>query len=65
MVEVKVFLCLTMNYAMETYRWNGGIAPRIFNLGTRWRGVVTFTLRPLYPRCKSPWYPLGRRLRGP
>jgi len=29
---------------------NGGIAPHILNLGTRWRRVVSFTLRPLYPR---------------
>jgi len=25
---------------------------------------VTFTLRPLYPQRKSPWYPLGRGLSG-
>jgi hypothetical protein len=28
-------------------------------------GVVSFTLRPLYPQGKSPWYPLDRRLGGP
>jgi hypothetical protein len=27
--------------------------------------VVSFTLRPLYPRGNSPWYPLDRRLGGP
>jgi len=27
--------------------------------------VVSFILRPLYPRDKSPLYPLGRRLGGP
>jgi hypothetical protein len=43
----------------------GGIAPRILDLGTRWRWVVSFTPRPLYPRGKSPWYPLDRRLGGP
>jgi hypothetical protein len=32
----------------------------ILDLGTRWRWVVSFILRPLYPR-----YPLGRRLGGP
>jgi len=31
---------------------NGGIAPRIFYLGTGWRLVVSFTLRSLYPRGK-------------
>jgi hypothetical protein len=43
---------------------NGGIAPRI-NLGTRWRWVVSLTPLPLYPRGKSSWYPLDRRLGGP
>jgi hypothetical protein len=32
---------------------------------TRWRWVVSFTRRPLYPQGKSPWYPLDRRLGGP
>jgi len=27
-------------------------------------GAVSFMLRPLYPRGKSPWYPLDRRLGG-
>jgi hypothetical protein len=40
------------------------IAPRILNLGTRWRYVVSFTSRPLYPRGKSPKYPQVRRLGG-
>jgi len=42
-----------------------GIAPRILDLGTRWRWVVSFTPRPLYSQGKSPWYPLGRKLGGP
>jgi hypothetical protein len=37
----------------------------IRNLGARWRGVVTFTHRPLNPQGKSPRYPLDRRLGGP
>jgi len=37
---------------MKIWR-SGGIAPRILNLGNRWRWVVSFTLRPLYPRGKS------------
>jgi hypothetical protein len=36
----------------------------IFDHGTRWRWVVTFTPRPLYLRAKSPQYPLDRRLGG-
>ena len=38
-----------LNYAMQAH-WNRGIAPLILNLGTRWRRVVNFTPRPLYPR---------------
>jgi hypothetical protein len=37
----------------------------ILDLGTRWRWVVNFTTRPLYPRWNSPRYPLDRRLGGP
>jgi hypothetical protein len=36
-----------------------------FDLGTRWRWVVSFTPRPLYTKGKSPLYPLDRRLCGP
>jgi hypothetical protein len=35
-----------------------------FDLGTRWRRVVSFTFRPLYPQGKRPWYSLERRLGG-
>jgi hypothetical protein len=44
---------------------SGGIAPRILDIGTRWRWVVSFTLRPLYPQEKIPWYSLDRSLDGP
>jgi hypothetical protein len=33
---------------------SGGIAPRILDLGTRWKWVVSFTPRPLYPRERAP-----------
>jgi hypothetical protein len=58
-------LCLTKHHPMKTYWGSGGIAPRILDLGTRWRWVVSFTPRPLYSQWKSPRYPLGRRLGGP
>jgi hypothetical protein len=45
--------------------WSGCIDPHFLDLGTSWRLVVNFTPRPLYPRGKSPRYPLDRRLRGP
>jgi hypothetical protein len=35
-----------------------------FELGTKWRWGVIFTLQPLYVQGKSPWYPLDRRLDG-
>jgi hypothetical protein len=50
---------------MKAYWGSGGIAPRFFDLGTRWRLVVSFTPRPLYPQGKSPWYPLDKRLGEP
>jgi hypothetical protein len=50
---------------MKAYWGSGNIAPRIPNLDTRMRGVVSFTPQPLYPQGKSPWYPLDRRLGGP
>jgi len=31
----------------------------------RWRWVVSFTLRPLYSRRKSPRCPLDKKLGGP
>jgi hypothetical protein len=49
---------------MEACWGSGGISPRIFDLGTRWRWLVSFTPRPLYPWGKSLLYPLDRRLGG-
>jgi hypothetical protein len=64
-VKVKLSLCLTKHHAMKAYWGSAGIAPRILDLGSRWRWVVNFTPLPLYPQGKSPWYPLDRRLGGP
>jgi hypothetical protein len=44
---------------------SGGTAPHILNLVIRWRWVVSFIHRPLYPRGKKRRYPLHRRLCGP
>jgi len=44
---------------MKAYRGTEGIAPRILELGTRWRWVVTITPRPPYPRGKSCRLPIG------
>jgi hypothetical protein len=50
---------------MKVYWGSGGITPRILDLGTRWRWMVSFTPRPLYPPGNSPWYPFDIRLGGP
>jgi hypothetical protein len=50
---------------MKTYWGSGHIAPYIFDLDTRWRWVVSFTPRLLYPQGKNPWCPLDSRLGGP
>jgi hypothetical protein len=49
---------------MKAY-WSGCIDPYFLDLSTSWTWVVNFTPRPLYPRGKSPRYPLDRRLGGP
>jgi hypothetical protein len=51
---------------MRTYWGNGGTAPRILNIGTREKWVVSFTLQTLYVLgIISSRYPLGVRLGGP
>jgi hypothetical protein len=54
--------CPVLNWApgCEVAWGSGGIAPRILNLGTRWRWVVIFTPRLLIPR-----YSLDRGVGGP
>jgi len=64
-LHTKLSLCLTNHHAMKMYWGSGGVAPRILNLGTRWRQKVSFTLQPLCPRGKSHRYHFVRRLCGP
>jgi len=45
----------TEHHAMKTYWGSRGIALHILYLGTRWRWVVCFIPRPLYPHGKSQW----------
>jgi hypothetical protein len=63
LVKVKekgkvVPVLLAEHHVMKAYCGNGGIAPRILDLGTRWRRVVSFTSRALYPR-EEPLVPIG------
>jgi hypothetical protein len=51
---------------MKAHWWTGGIyIHAFFDIGTRWRWVVSLMFRPLYPQGKSCWYPVDRRLGGP
>jgi hypothetical protein len=47
-----------VSLCLSTSPWrvwgSGSKAPRIFNLGTRWRWVFSFTLQPFHPRVKGP-----------
>jgi hypothetical protein len=62
-IQFAAFSCSFLHH--EGVLENGCIDPRIPDLGTSWRWVVSFIPRPLYPRGKSPRYPLDRRLGGP
>jgi len=46
---ILILGALTKHQAMKAYCVSGGTVPRILDLGTRWRWVVSFTFRPLYP----------------
>jgi hypothetical protein len=39
---------------MEAYWERGGIAPRILDLGTKWKWMASFTPRPLHPQGNTP-----------
>jgi hypothetical protein len=41
------------------------MTPLFLKLGTRWKKVINFTSRQHYPRGKSPYYLLYKRLVGP
>jgi hypothetical protein len=43
---------------------SGYIAPSLLDLGTSWRGVVSFMPMLRFPRGKSPRYPLDRKWGG-
>jgi hypothetical protein len=52
-LKVKLSLCLIKHHAMKTYWGSRGIAPRILDLGTRWRWSAS---RPgcFIPRKRAP-----------
>jgi hypothetical protein len=64
--QVKFSPFLTHSALRHEGVWGSGcIDPHFLDLGTSWRWVVSLTPQPLYPRGKSPRYPLDRRLGGP
>jgi hypothetical protein len=58
-IGIVVSVLLTEHHAMKPYWGSGGIAPRILDLGTRWRRVVSFTPLPPYLQGKSPLVSIG------
>jgi hypothetical protein len=61
--KVKVNLSLCFNWAprhkgvLGEWRYS----PHAFLIpGIRWRRLISFKPRPLYPQEKNPWYPLNR-----
>jgi hypothetical protein len=50
-----LFFFSVEHHAMKAY-WGGGggIAPRVLDLGTKWRWAVSFTHLSLYPRERAP-----------
>jgi hypothetical protein len=72
-INIQMVTHYTINYGkikvvpvlINHYAWWGCTDPRILNLGASLKWVVSSTPRQLYPRVKSPRYPLDRRLRGP
>jgi hypothetical protein len=52
--RVKLSLRFTWAPLLEGVFGSGGIEPRILDLGTRLRWVVSFTSRPLYPWDRAP-----------
>jgi hypothetical protein len=48
----KLSCNLTKHHTMKMYWESGGVAPPICNIGTTWKGVVSFTIRSLQPPGK-------------
>jgi hypothetical protein len=59
--KAKLSLCFNWSPRYEGVLGCGGMAPRILDLCSRWRWVVSFTTRPLYPQGKCRRHPLDRR----
>jgi hypothetical protein len=59
-VKVNLSLCLTRHQARKVYWENGSTTPCILDLDTKWRWVLSFTPRPLYPQGKNALYSFNK-----
>jgi hypothetical protein len=62
--KVKFVPVLNEAPRREDVMWRRDIAPRILDVGTRWRLVVSFMTRQLYPRGKNTRFSLDRSVGG-
>jgi hypothetical protein len=59
-------LFIMKHHSLEDVLGSVGItAAHVLNLGTNWKWVARFTLRPLFIRGNIPCFPFSRRLGGP
>jgi hypothetical protein len=58
-IKCEVVPVLKYKLRHEGVRGSGCIDPRFLDLGVSWRGVVSFTLRPLSPSWKKPPVSIG------
>jgi hypothetical protein len=63
--KAKLSLCFQWALGHEGVLGDLMCSSTHLDLGTRWRWVVSFKPRSLYPQGKNPRYPLDRRLGGP
>jgi len=56
--KIRLSLCLTKHHALKTYWGSGGTAPRILELGIRWRCGQLHVPAAL-PQRKEPLVPIG------
>jgi hypothetical protein len=63
-IKVKFPLCFIKQHAINSI-WEWSYKPTHFNLGTGWRRIFSFTLQPIHPPGKFPWYLLDGKLSEP
>ena len=56
--QITIHKNVVLVQAIQVHSGGGGMTPFILHHGTRWRSVVSFKPRPLYPRGREPMVPL-------